>query len=81
MAKKHKVQFKVVVRVGNKIGAFVRGDNQPILTLGAAHAYADECLDEAHEVIILREEVVARIPGRLSPHRMPTRKKTDDKTG
>ncbi len=64
MAKNTNVQYKIVIRRGDKAGTFERGDGKPILTLGEAHAYAEDCRDDADEVVILKEEVVARLPGK-----------------
>ena len=66
MAKHRNVQYKIAVRVGKNAGAFEPGDEKPILTLGAAHAYAEDLKPQAHEIVIYRQEVVARIKGDLS---------------
>lgn len=67
MAKNPNVQYRIMVRVNKNAGAFERGDGKPILTLGEAHAYAEDLKPQAHEIIIMKQEVVARIKGGLPP--------------
>ena len=65
MGNRFKTEYKIIVRVGEKAGTFERGDDKPILTLGAAHVYAEDLVPQATEVVILKQEVMARIKGGL----------------